>query len=640
MNEGRFKSRLRATLTSAAILLPILAAGTATLPINAGATGTRMISSTGTASFASSPSAPGISGIQSPEIRAANGDGANGAGGPNIVNRSASAAGLGSVSANGSGNPAKSNPVLNLSFDGLNHRDQRLANGGNQYSVEPPDQGLCAGNGFVLESVNDVMKVFDYSGKTLKATTDLNTFYGYPPAIVRSPLTFGPFVTDPSCYYDTDTQRWFHLVLTLDVNPSTGAFVGTDHLDIAVSKTSDPTGLWTVYKVNAEDDGTNGQPNHNCSYGPCFGDYPHLGADANGFYVTTNEYSFFGPEFHGAQVYAFSKRALASGATSVAMTQFDTHAADNGLNGFTLAPAETPGADYKAGTEYFLSSNAGAEAHDPGTGISTNYGVSNQALVWSLTGTASLDSASPSLNLTLSVITVGQYATPTPADQKTGSTPLKDCLNNKKCADYLNGARDKYAPEQEYALDPSDTRMFQTTYTNGKLWGALDTALNGKAGIEYFVLDPSANTVVKNGYLGLTNNNLIYGTVGVTSSGRGVIAFTAVGPDHFPSAGYAGIDALSGVGAVQTATEGAGPADGFSGYNYYGGGSNRPRWGDYGAAAVVGNSIWIASEYIGQTCTLAQYEGAAFGGSGAFGSCGGTRTALANWDTRISLVTP
>ena len=44
---------------------------------------------------------------------------------------------------------AGSNPELELSVDGLNHRDQRLANGGNQFSLEPPDQALCVGNGFV-----------------------------------------------------------------------------------------------------------------------------------------------------------------------------------------------------------------------------------------------------------------------------------------------------------------------------------------------------------------------------------------------------------------------------------------------------------------------------------------------------------
>jgi hypothetical protein len=66
-----------------------------------------------------------------------------------------------------SGKKAKSNPILNLSFDGLNHRNQRLANGGKQFSVEPPDQGLCAGNGFVMEAVNDVLRVFDTSGTPL-----------------------------------------------------------------------------------------------------------------------------------------------------------------------------------------------------------------------------------------------------------------------------------------------------------------------------------------------------------------------------------------------------------------------------------------------------------------------------------------
>jgi hypothetical protein len=54
---------------------------------------------------------------------------------------------------------AGANPELGLSFNGLNHRDQRLANGGNQFSLEPPDQGLCVGNGYVVEAINSVLKV-------------------------------------------------------------------------------------------------------------------------------------------------------------------------------------------------------------------------------------------------------------------------------------------------------------------------------------------------------------------------------------------------------------------------------------------------------------------------------------------------
>ena len=33
------------------------------------------------------------------------------------------------------------------------------------FDVEPPDQGLCVGNGFVLESINVTIRPFDDSGE-------------------------------------------------------------------------------------------------------------------------------------------------------------------------------------------------------------------------------------------------------------------------------------------------------------------------------------------------------------------------------------------------------------------------------------------------------------------------------------------
>ncbi|MDT4920041.1 MAG: hypothetical protein QOI15_943, partial [Pseudonocardiales bacterium] len=69
--------------------------------------------------------------------------------------------------------------------------------------------------------------------------------------------------------------------------------------------------------------------------------------------------------------------------------------------------------------------------------------------------------------------------------------------------------------------------------------------------------------------------------------------------------------------------------DGFSGYRGFGG---RPRWGDYGAAAVdAGGHLWVANEWIGQSCTYPTFVSTNF-------TCGDTRTALANWSTRITLV--
>ncbi|GAC1393612.1 MAG: hypothetical protein NVS4B11_22670 [Ktedonobacteraceae bacterium] len=48
-----------------------------------------------------------------------------------------------------------------------------------------------------------------------------------------------------------------------------------------------------------------------------------IGADANGFYVTTNEFPITGAGFNGAQIYAFSKAALESATSTVSYVHFD-----------------------------------------------------------------------------------------------------------------------------------------------------------------------------------------------------------------------------------------------------------------------------------------------------------------------------
>jgi len=630
-----------------------------------GATGaagtTRQVPAAGKTAVNPTPTGNDL-GVQQPELGPAIGEASGNASSHNNngVNRSRSiqhgapdvtgapvAAGVG-VSSSG--------PLTVLStFDGLNHRNQRLANGGNQFSLEPPDQGLCVGNGFVMEIINDVLKIYSPSGATVKATEDLNTFFGYPAQFNRTTGLVGPFVTDPSCIYDSASNRWFADVLTLEVFPSTGDFTGANHIDLAVSDTGDPTGTWTVFRVQIQDDGNNGTPNHGCTGIPpfgsppptiaptfknaCIGDYPHLGADANGVYVTTNEYSLFGNDFHGAQIYAFAKAALVAGGGSVGVTQIDTHGMDNGNSGFTIWPATAPAGTFDntaGGTEYFMSSNAADEAH--GNGSTPGPRRSNQLLVWTLAHTSSL-SSTPNLSLTHATLGVGLYVVPPRSEQKVGPTPLIDCLNMKSCAtNFLLGVPDPFAPEHEYDLDSNDTRMQQVVFANGRLWGALDTAVNSsantRAGIEWFVVNPKAGggpALVNNGYLAVSQNNVIYPAIAVRPDGKGVMAFTLVGRTFFPSAAFASIDA-NGVGTVQVAAQGAGPADGFSGTAVFNAPNPaRPRWGDYGAAVVDGANIWLASEYIAQTCNLSTWLA-----TGA--SCGGTRTAFANWATRITQV--
>jgi hypothetical protein len=133
------------------------------------------------------------------------------------------------------------------------------------------------------------------------------------------------------------------VVLTLDRVGTTSALAGTNHLDIAVSQTPSPLGGFNIYRLPVQDDGTDGTPNHMCTGGPCLGDYPHLGADANGFYLTTNEFNFAAPGFRGSQIYAMSKRALAAGTASIGVTQFDpANYLPGGLPGHTVWPAVSP----------------------------------------------------------------------------------------------------------------------------------------------------------------------------------------------------------------------------------------------------------------------------------------------------------
>jgi hypothetical protein len=245
--------------------------------------------------------------------------------------------------------------------------------------------------------------------------------------------------------------------------------------------------------------------------------------------------------------------------------------------------------------------------------------------------------------------------------------PQGHCLNDETtqlftgqtgCWRLLVGATAHAAGAEVVASpDSNDTRMQQVTWANGKLWGALDTAVNPdsgrqRAGVAWFIVNPSTPKVILTGYLGASGHDFTYPAIGVTPSGRGVMAFTDTGDTRFPSAAYAPIDALVGVGAWNDVPGGTGAAadDGFSGYKQ----QNFPnpirsRWGDYGAAAVDGNSIWIASEYIAHTCDYTDWGGPFFaGGTGdnLLGTCAGAshgpgvRTALANWSTRISKLTP
>jgi len=484
-------------------------------------------------------------------------------------------------------------------FDALDHLDQRNAGTGRftntQFSLEPPDQALCVGNGFVVESVNTAIAVFKTDGTRIAGPTALNQFFGLAPEVIRAtPLVFGDFTSDPRCYFDRATNRFFVILLQLDVDPATGNFTGPSHQLIAVSKTGDPTGGFNIFRLTTTRDGE-----QNC---PCFGDQPLLGADANGFYLSANSFSLVDGRFKGVQIYAMSKRALAAGT----LPPFVLHiglprlAQADGSRSSSVQPAMARRND-NSGTEFFLGS------------FNTQQFFNNQVSAFALRPTGALDS--PASAITAATFSFQKtntpsqvYGVPPDAPQKAGgSHPLADLLDPHHLV--------------TVQLATNEHRMQHVTFDNGILWSTVTTGLQSpgetdvKAGVAWFgvKVDAQGNKplearVKQQGYVAIANANAFFPALGVGGE-RSAIGFSISGPDFFPSAGYVELGNNGRTGPVHFAAVGSGPEDGFTGFPSQGSPCTAPaadgtqiceaRWGDYGAAAVdeAGN-VWMANEYI------------------------------------------
>lgn len=487
-------------------------------------------------------------------------------------------------------------------FPGLTHFEQRFAGSGpyanTQFSLEPPDQGLCVGNGYVVEAVNTALRVFNTAGEPLTDPIAINQFFGLKPEIIRTARVFGDFTSDPRCLYDAATKRWFITVLQADVNPSTGGLTGTTHVEIAVSQTSDPTGDYTLYAIDTTHLGAPG-----CG---CLGDQPLIGADANGFFISTNEFGLVGPTFNGAQIYAISKKKLINGLPAAAV-HFVGGPLEEGIS-YSVQPASTPAggayATAAGGTEYFVSA------------LDFTGTLDNRIAVWAVTNTQSLDGV-PNLAISHSIVASQVYGQPPASQQRPGPTPLAASLSTPA------------SQEQLELLDSGDDRMQAAVYVNGQLWSALATVVQPKngpsrAGAAWFVVNPSvargavSGQIAAQGYVSVDQASVIYPSIAASAAGKAAISFTLVGPDYFPTAAYASLDQAAGSGDVHIAGAGTLPEDGFTGYKAFTGG-RVARWGDYGyATADEDGNLWFAAEYISSA----------------------PRSYYANWDTFISRVTP
>jgi hypothetical protein len=466
-------------------------------------------------------------------------------------------------------------------------------------AAEPPDQGLCVGNDTVFVMVNVAIIGYDTSGQKLSDPTDLNTFFSAPSS---------DFLTDPRCYFDSTSNTFFFSITDL------GGFPGTlsgSSLLLGVMPADGST--VTTYQLDTVDDGTGGTPSH--PHCPCFEDQPLLGADANGIYISGNEFPLDpeSPFANGAQIYAINKADLVNLTATPGTVVFSAPIRIGRIVAFSVQPAASPAGQFESahgGTEFFLSS------------LDPNGTRDSRVALWALTNTRAIPSSisgtpvratNPTLRFR---VLVGRLYGPPPAavqEAKAGFTPL--------------------AGGNLETLATDDDRMQQAIFAGGKIYSALTTILRVNraihSGILYFVVRPVllangavSGRILTRSYIASTGLDLFYPSVAVTTNGSAAMTFSLSGAGNFPSAGYLPLTTDVGDFLIHVAAIGAGPYDGLSGAT---GDGSPARWGDYSAAVADGDNLWMASEYVSGSCDDARYA--------LDPTCGGIRASSSNWGT-------
>jgi hypothetical protein len=563
-------------------------------------------------------------------------------------------------------------------------------------NIEPPDQGLCAGNGSVVETNNiGEILVFNSALKRESAPISFDTIMG----LTGLGWSSGG---DPSCLYDpANGGHWFFTEI-VSASPEsgggafTGCFAGVSNAcyeGIAVTDGKNPFGPYHVYFSSAD-------------YNPAEPGYPSLLNDFAKISMTRDAFMMFYDEFpllgslpgigggifNGAQELVFRKSALEQGlptmlsngapnpAVTVAIenmghirTPDGTCARDEVLHqgGITcwvaVIPAQPPAGQFdnsRGGTGFMLGSL------DFYGFVPLATSGDNRIAAWAWTGLSALNSAGcATCNATIRFQGqlfrgVDKYYDPETANfggisapQRVGPIPLGD-----QCG---AAGLSSSASCPEGGLATNGDNLTQVSQAQGQIWAATSTQIaqtytraNAEIhmGAVYWVLgtrsfDSTGKfTLTGQGYVAAKHEDLTMPAMAATPSpgGRAIMLFTLsgnggpTGADHggfFPSTAFGRLTSTSNGllnSTINIAAMGRSPQDGFTEYQGFPG-PTRPRWGDYSWGFFVpgsGGRIYFANEYIQYpNCT-----GASFTLANA--TCDGTRNGLANWGTSVNYVVP
>jgi hypothetical protein len=393
-------------------------------------------------------------------------------------------------------------PSLGTNFAGISYTGWR-----------PPDCAVAVGPNHVVEVVNSSLAIYNKNGTVARSEQTLESWF--------APVSPGSFIFDPKVVYDQGGGRFIMLALAKDNATQVSYYL------IAVSQSSNATGGWWLYKLNAKVDGSN-----NTAF---WADFPGLGYDALGVYITSNQYSFANA-FQYAKMRILNKAVLYAGG-GLGWYDFWNWTNLDGTKVFTWKPAQTYGA---APAEYLLNTRSGG-----GTSV-TLWAVTNP------TGTPGLSRQT--------TYGIGSYTPPPNACQFGGAN----------------------------LIATGDCRTQDVAWRGGYLYTGFSQAYTpagqptGSA-LRLLKLNTAANLVTQNWIYYQSAAHFYYPAVTVNNVGVMYVAFNRSSCNS-----YVSVNAVTEVWVDPNYTTVK------SGEGYYG----QDRWGDYnGISPDPGGPVWVAAEY-------------------------------------------
>lgn len=413
-----------------------------------------------------------------------------------------------------------------VAFDGPSESDTQYI---------PPDSQLAAGPSDVVVAINDLLAIYDKTGVQQGSLQYLPSFF--------SSLGVTGQIFDPRLVYDQADGRFILSAADVDMTN----FTSGDVL-LAVSATSDPTGVWYKYAINFMGRDVANTVN-------TFPDFPGLGFSPTAVYLTTNQFELNsqcvsnepnGPcAFSDAWIKVIGLPALLSGSSSLSITTFkDVQTASSHL-AFGIQPAVsygTPSAEFLVAADF---------SANPGTTLN----------LFSITtsGTPTLSSSD---------LTVPSFSLPPSAPE----------------------------PGVNTGIITDDFRILNAVWSNGSLWCGQNVVgyATGNVAARWYQIalsDLSSASLSQSGEVD-GEEAAYYPELGAESDGTAMMTFSTSSQTIYPSAAYTGRLPADPPGKMRSyAIYGAGTGS----YNEAVG----DRWGDYSGISLDprGTSFWGIAEY-------------------------------------------